>query len=198
MKGPLQPLFDALTATQAAWIEAVCVTERDAFLLAFASAARAVGKAPLAVADRGTWGADEIARTILAVRAASLNLVGELYAQGDNGERQAILRALSLLPDAEAHLTIAIDACRMSVQPVFEAIACENPYPAKFFPELHFNQMVLKAVFTGVSLARIEGLGPRVTPELARMAAAYASERRAAGRAVPTDLGLLHPESALP
>ena len=48
--------------------------------------------------------------------------------------------------------------------------------------------MVLKALFTGVTLARIIGLDERVTPELGRMAADYASERRAAGRSVPEDL----------
>jgi hypothetical protein len=71
---------------------------------------------------------------------------------------------------------------------VFEAIACENPYPAAHFPELNFNQMVLKALFTGVALERVIGLDGRVTPELARMANDYASERRAAGRSVPADI----------
>ena len=56
-----------------------------------------------------------------------------------------------------------------------EAIACENPYPARYFPELNFNQMVLKALFTGVALARIIGCDGRVTSELSRMAADYAS-----------------------
>jgi hypothetical protein len=49
--------------------------------------------------------------------------------------------------------------------------------------------MVLKAFFTGVPLARVVGLDDRLTPELARMAAGFASERRAAGRSVPADIG---------
>jgi hypothetical protein len=77
------------------------------------------------------------------------------------------------------------------VVPVFEAIACENPFPAAQFPELHFNQMALKAVFLGVALARMLGLAERRTPELARMAEDFAAERRAAGRTVPADLSLL-------
>ena len=71
------------------------------------------------------------------------------------------------------------------------AIACENPFPAAYFPETSFNHMVLKAVFTEVALARILGLATRRSPELARMATDYASERTAAGRSVPADLALV-------
>jgi hypothetical protein len=77
------------------------------------------------------------------------------------------------------------------VQSVFEAIACENPYPMQHFPEHNYNQMVLKAFFTGVAVQRIDGLAARRSPELVRMAEAYASERRAAGRSVPSDIGLV-------
>ena len=47
---------------------------------------------------------------------------------------------------------------------------------------------MLKALFTGTSVLRIEGLAGRVTPELVRMARGYGEERRAAGRPVPLDL----------
>jgi hypothetical protein len=77
------------------------------------------------------------------------------------------------------------------VQSVFEAIACENQYPERHFPEHNFNQMVLKSFFTGTPVQRIEGLATRRSAELSRMAEAYASERRAAGRPVPADLPLV-------
>jgi hypothetical protein len=99
-----------------------------------------------------------------------------------------VLRALPLLPPADWAIEIGADACRSSVQPIFEAVACENAFPVWRFPDLNFNQMVLKALFTDVRLARIVGLDARLTPELARMAAAYASERRAVGRSVPPDI----------
>jgi hypothetical protein len=70
---------------------------------------------------------------------------------------------------------------------VFEAIVCENPYVARFFPALSFNQAVLKAIFLEVSVRRIERFESRITRELQRMAADYASERRAAGRSIPAD-----------
>jgi hypothetical protein len=123
-------------------------------------------------------------------------LVAACYRSGDNAERQAVLKALPLLDRPERFLELARDACRTHVQPVFEAIACENPYPAAYFSEPAFNQLALKAVFTGVPLARVVGLERRRNPELARMAADYASERKAAGRGIPDDLTLLLPPGA--
>jgi hypothetical protein len=74
--------------------------------------------------------------------------------------------------------------------PVFEALACENPYPSQYFPERNFNQVVLKAMFNSIALERIVGLKSRLNPELSRMARDYAAERTAAGRSVPADLCL--------
>lgn len=183
--------------------------EHEAFLLAFASAGRWVGRtllapsaeelAALCAAGIGwpvrSWRLDDVARILLLLRAAAAEpgagleaLVAESYARGDTDERRAVLHALALLPAPERFLPLAVDACRTSVQPVFEAIACENPYPAAHFAPAGFNQTVLKALFTGVALERIVGLGDRDTPELRRMAVDYASERRAAGRTVSADV----------
>ncbi len=180
--------------------------DRVAFELAFASVGRRFGEAPLGIDARiaddaghewsiAGWGLDEAARGLLVVAgiahvasAEQVAWVEGLHRAGTLRERQAVLRALALLPEPTRFLPIALDACRTSTQPVFEAIACENPYPAAYFPEASFNQLVLKAVFTGVRVARILDLARRRTPELARMAADYAAERRAAGRPVPDDL----------
>jgi hypothetical protein len=82
------------------------------------------------------------------------------------------------------------DTCRTNILPLFESISCENPYPAHYFPELNFNQMVLKAMFNGIALARIVGLAGRHNAELTRMSNDYAAERTAAGRSVPADIDL--------
>jgi hypothetical protein len=141
------------------------------------------------------WGLDELGRGALILVAATKcsaasrrDLARDAFYRGDSGERQALLRVLSYLPDPESFLELAGDACRSSVQGVFEALACENPYPARHFPEAAFNQMVLKAVFTGAALVRICDLDRRINRELVRMAEGYASERRAAGRSVPADV----------
>lgn len=183
--------------------------DRTSFEMSFGSATRRFGSEPVGrnatIADASgrtwsidTWGLDEAARAVLLLRALATTPVADrfgfldaLYRAGALRERTAVLRVLPLLPDPNAFLTIALDACRASTQPVFDAIACENPYPAAHFPEASFNQLALKAVFTGVPLARILDLETRRTPELARMAADYAAERRAAGRSVPSDLALL-------
>jgi hypothetical protein len=144
------------------------------------------------------WGSDECGRALLllaALRAVPAarhaGLVDELYRRGEIRERQAVLRVLAYLPEPARFTEVAVDAVRANALPEIEAIACENPFPARYFPQEAFNQMVLKCLFNGVALRRIEGLGPRRDPELARMVAAFASERRAAGRPVPADAALV-------
>lgn len=112
------------------------------------------------------------------------------YEMGDAREQQSWLRAVVLLPAPDRFLALVIDACRTNILPVFEAVACENPYALRFFPERNFNQLVMKALFNGVRLERIVGLAARANIELARMATDFAAERRAAGRPVPADIGL--------
>ena len=112
------------------------------------------------------------------------------YELGDAREQQSWLKAVVLLPSPEHYLPYVIDACRTNILPQFEAVACENPYPEQYFPERNFNQVVMKALFNRVSLARIVGLARRANAELARMATDFAAERTAAGRAVPDDIGL--------
>lgn len=112
------------------------------------------------------------------------------FEQGDAMEQASWCRAVSLMPESQQYLAHVIDACRTNILPLFESIACENPYPAAFFPERNFNQLVLKAMFNGVALSRIVGLASRRNAELSRMATDYAAERTAAGRAVPADIAL--------
>jgi hypothetical protein len=120
-----------------------------------------------------------------------VEFVDNLFMYGDSREQEALLRALSILPDQGRFLLTAVEACRANVQTVFEAIACENSYPGCYFPESNFNQMVLKAIYTGVSLRRILGLSDRITPTLKGMASDHIKERTAAGRPVHEDIALI-------
>lgn len=112
----------------------------------------------------------------------------QLFEAGEMGEQVSLLRTLTLLPGPERFVEVGLQACRANALDVFEAMVCDNPFLAAHFPPLNFNQAVMKAIFQGVSVRRIEGLEARITPELQRMAAGYASERRAAGRPVPVDV----------
>jgi hypothetical protein len=188
---------------------AACSRDREALLVAVAGAGRRLGRSPveLTPAERAgareagmeappeAWGVDECGRGALVLAGLTprspeqrKGLVADLFYRGEYRERQALLRVLAYLPEPEAHLEVAVEACRSSVQGVFEAIACENPYPARHFTETSFNQMVLKALFTGAAVARIAGLERRANADLVRMAEGYASERRAASRPVPPDI----------
>jgi hypothetical protein len=198
-------LVARLTEPSRAWLESTLAAPFDprGFAQSFALAGRKLkpsAEAPApATAEEIAWAVegapiDEIGRMLLLVEAASrphdggVDLVSETYRQGDVKEKRAVLRALPLLSGAERHVELAVNACRSSVQTVFEAIACENPYPERHFNDASFNQMVLKALFTGAPLERIRGVRGRTTAELSRMAHGYASERRAAGRSVPEDI----------
>jgi hypothetical protein len=190
------------------WLAARTSAGPEAFAVAFAGAGRRFGDTPAqpsaAQAERlraagltvpTGWPLKHIARSALLQsyvsslhQAEHLPLLTELFRKGDSAEREALLRTLPLLPDAARFVELGVEACRSHVQSVFEAIACENAYPARHFPDSNFNQLVLKAFFTGVAVRRIVGLADRRNTELIRMANAYASERRAAGRPVPADL----------
>lgn len=176
--------------------------DRAAFVDGFAAASRRLGKAEVVLTEAERAAVedlplpqgltlDELGRIAMlaALPAAEQEeLADDCFRRGETRERRAVLRALPLLPRPERFVSLAVGACRTHVLPVFEAICCENPYPASCFPDASFHQMVLKALFLEVALDRILGLRARRTPELDRMANDYASERRAAGRSVPTDI----------
>jgi hypothetical protein len=178
---------------------------------AYTAAPKHAGRAALALAgdeqrdlaaaapgvDFARWTVDDAARAVLLLSladrgddAAFSGAATNCFECGDAREQQSWLRAVSLLPQPERFLALVIEACRTNIVPVFESIACENPYPGRYFPERNFNQLVLKALFNNIALQRIVALPARLNSELTRMAGDYAAERRAAGRPVPADIAL--------
>jgi hypothetical protein len=143
------------------------------------------------------WGADELGRGLLLLAAAQASDAGfpgaldGLFRLGEMREQQAILRVLAYLPAPAGFAALAADAVRINVLSVIEALACDNPFPSAHMSELQFNQMIMKAIFNELPLARVVGLQKRNNAELRRMVAANASERRAAGRPVPADTDLV-------
>jgi hypothetical protein len=202
----------------AEWLErataAVAGASVNRLLDAYTQASHHLGRRPFRLAsgdaalfkkfdmDFDTWTIEDAGRLVLLLArrrdGASVDAfvadVVACFEQGDAREQQSWLRAVNVLPEPARFLPYAVDACRTNILPLFESIACENPYPARYFPDLNFNQMVLKALFNGVSLVRIAGLAGRLNADLARMANDYGAERRAAGRTVPADISLVTAE----
>lgn len=118
-------------------------------------------------------------------------LLADLFFRGSSEEKRAVLFALPLLSQAERHLELAVEACRTNTLTVFEAIGCENVYPAVYFSEPQFNQLVLKAIFIDVDITRIIGLASRMVPSLVEDLRNYCRERQAASRAIPLGLTLI-------
>jgi hypothetical protein len=144
------------------------------------------------------WTLASVVRAALLLSACAnlearehVSLLKEAYAKGDNSERVAALRALPLMPVPRRFLDIATEACRTHVLDVFEAIACDNPYACQYFPDASYNQLVIKALFMDVPLARVQGVIARKNSELYRMARDYEAERIAAARPVSEDLAFV-------
>jgi len=137
------------------------------------------------------WSTDEAARvTILfatyrgddetfAARVDRLCVTGELT------EHVAYLKGFAIFPGAEKLYARAREAVRSSATPIFQAIACDNPYPYDHFDEAAWNQMVVKCVFNGLSIETMVGLTERRNRELVAMLRDLVSERHAAGRPLP-------------
>ena len=153
-------------------------------------------QSPAGTLDIAAWSNGDAGRVLLILyairleRLATPDLVTRLYRLGDADERAVIVSALALFGSGEALRNLALDCGRSNSLALFAALAVHNPYPSRFYTEHEFNQLVLKALFIGVSIEGVQGLMERVNPELSRMCEDYLEERLAAGREFPADIWL--------
>jgi hypothetical protein len=138
-----------------------------------------------------SWTSDEMARIALllatyrgddlafAARLDKLCLTAEIT------EHVAYLKGFAIFPAGEALHGRAREGVRSSIAPIFEAMACRNPYPSDYFDQAAWNQMVVKCVFVGAPIETIVGLQERRNPELIQMLRDFVAERHAAGRPLP-------------
>jgi hypothetical protein len=193
-----------------AWLElARSASDAAGLEAAVDEATRHVGRAPLILdaierqqlCDVGVtwsldaWCVDDAARAGLLVDAAGRldadvvqAVIERRWGAGDGRQRCAVLRTLPLLPSAERFLGLALQARRGVVRRVFETLACDNPYPATYFHDVHFTDLVIAALEADLPLERIVGLPERVSADLTGRALRFAASRRASGRPVPADL----------
>lgn len=139
------------------------------------------------------WTMDRAVRTWLLL-SLSLdnqqysNVIEQLFNTADVRELTALYQALPFLPNPKQYYHIATEGVRSNMTDVFNAIALYNSYPAAYFDELAWNQMILKALFVGSSLYKIQGLEQRANLTLAKMLVDYAHERLSAKRSVSPEL----------
>lgn len=118
----------------------------------------------------------------------SSKLLKNYYQLGDESEKCALLAGLNWLDTQGLAVQTAIKACRCNSLIEYSAIALNNPYPAAFFPELNFNQLVLKSLFMGLDISQITNLTHRLNPKLSNMCFAYAVEQALADRMPPASI----------
>ncbi|WP_305790091.1 EboA domain-containing protein [Symbioplanes lichenis] len=163
--------------------EARVRTDPDQLPALFARAGRKLGRQPLA--DRPDWTPGLAGRVLLLLAVPHKDdRVLDLYWHGDTGERLAVLHALALLPIGDAGVPLVEDALRTNDTRLVAAAL--GPYARHLSPAT-WRQGVVKCVFMGVPLSRVDRLDERADAELAAMLTGLAQERAAAGRRMPAD-----------
>lgn len=189
-------------------IDQIQETAERLFVARFSAVPRYLGKADLALSGAETqaaaqihpgwnlqhWSVDQAGRALLVLAwathhpDAAVGTVAKLFSAADVGELVALYQVLPLLPQPDRFLSQGLDGIRTNMTAVFNAIALHNSYPADYFSEDSWNQLVLKALFMGSPLYPIVGLDRRANPKLSRMLSDYAHERWAAGRSINPEL----------
>lgn len=142
----------------------------------------------------GRWTTDQLARTLLLLGLAKrekqdfFDKLDKMFISSDLGEGVALYQSLPVLPYPDDLTDRAAEGIRTNITSVFKAVALHNPYPADFFDDDAWNQMILKSLFVGSPLYPILGIDRRSNEPLARMLVEYAHERWAAGREVSPEL----------
>jgi hypothetical protein len=115
-------------------------------------------------------------------------LLKQYYRGADASEKMAWLKGLIYVDEQGVALNTAISASRCNSVDEFTALALNNDYVVQHFPELNFNQLVLKALFMGLDISRINMLSSRLNAKLSNMCVSFAIEQALANRIPPASL----------
>jgi len=203
----------AVPAEAVAWLDGEIARQRDGLDerklgMALGLAGRKVGRRGLALTAEDVasaqreraewqpqfWGSDEVARVALLLATyrgddqAFAARVDKLCKTAEITEHVSYLKGFAIFPAPAALEGRAREGVRSSSGAVFEAIACRNPYPADYFDQAAWNQMVVKCVFVGAPIDSLAGLRERRNPELLQMLRDFVAERHAAGRPLPDEV----------
>lgn len=119
---------------------------------------------------------------------SSASQIEILFDTAEINESIALFSALPLFRQPENWMHRATEAVRSNIGDVFNSFAFANPFPATYFTELAWNQLVLKCIFNDKPIHLIQGIDHRANQSLANMLSDFAHERWAAGRTVPAQV----------
>jgi hypothetical protein len=182
--------------------------ERKNLYLTFSAVPRFLGKGQLKLSEDDLeraqniraglnlsgWTVPQAARVLIVCSfpysdpESFLEVVDQLFGAAEVSELVALYSALPVLPYPEKLRARASEGVRTNMSVVFDAVVLNNPYPSEYLDEQAWNQMVLKALFMGRPLYRIQGLQRRSNLDLSKMISDYAHERWAAGRSTSPEM----------
>lgn len=140
------------------------------------------------------WSVDMLGRAwvLLSLDAADkeqyFRKIENLFLAAEVNELVSLYSSLPLLAYPEMWVKRCAEGIRSNIGNVLEAIMYQNPYPQKNLDQSAWNQLVLKAFFTGKDVGKIQGIDSRANKELAYVISDYMHERRAAGRDINPSL----------
>ena len=129
-----------------------------------------------------------IMQAVMISGKAGQRMITDYFQQGDESEIAVITRLAALFDYAEELKPLMREVGRTNSMSLYAALAQYNPYPAIYYTEHEFNQLVLKALFMGISIDPVNNLNKRANIELSKMCEEYIKERVAATRSIPVDI----------
>ena len=134
------------------------------------------------------WTIDRLCRVWLLLQVKSeqkgnyIQSIENLFPSAEMNEQIALYSALPLLRYPEEWKYLCAAGIRSNIDDVLEAIMYHNPYPANYIDEGAWNQLIMKAFFTGKNIQKVYGIDKRLNQNLANMLFDYVEERWAAHR----------------
>jgi len=198
----LKPLFEKLLAENVSADGLNWLQQKGNFNTQFVLVPRKTGKGGLHISpdeakqldalipgfSLNGWSVDMLGRAYLLLELDESNTdeyfrkIENLFLAAEVNELVALYSALPLLAHPEMWVKRCAEGIRSNIANVLEAIMYQNPYPQQNLDQSAWNQLVLKAFFTGKDVGKIQGIDSRANKELAYVISDYVHERRAAGR----------------
>ena len=200
----LKPLFEKILAENTKPDVLNWLQQKGNFNTAFVLVPRKAGKAALHLSTDNEqqlaaiypafslkgWSVDMLGRAFLLLNLDATDkdeyfrVIENLFLAAEVNELVALYSSLPLLAYPEIWVKRCAEGIRSNIGNVLEAIMYQNPYPQQYLDQRAWNQLILKAFFTGKDVGKIQGIDHRANKDLAYIVSDYVHERRAAGREI--------------